>query len=213
LGHPLWHRSADAPGKELTAWGGVCSSDIGSWMHGREVLAACFGVKWLPRAASVRTRFLGKFRRLHVERLRESSCGYVVNLWNRSGNTHTAHPVAGFLDQTCRELPRSLKVRRVLADRGFCDNDFLEPLESEGLGFIVAIRQCLWVSSGPSGLIQGESGGHNNPICIDPTETNPRSTQRSSRAIPFFMSHRVQWKETRLTRRVRPTFPHGFGYG
>ena len=48
--------------------------------------------------------------------------GYVVNLWNRSGNTHTAHQVALFFDQTCRELPSTMKVRRVLANCGFAKN-------------------------------------------------------------------------------------------
>ena len=185
------------------AAGGTRFSDIGSWMHGRKVVAACFGVKWLPRAASVLTRFLGKFRRLHVERLRESSCklarrlleeeavaedelvldstvctrygeqegakkgynpskpgrpshhplkaslscGYVVNLWNRSGNVHTAHQVAGFFDQTCRGLPRALKIRRVLADSGFCDNGFLAHLESEGRRYIVAMRLSDYVKA------------------------------------------------------------------
>ena len=183
--------------------GGTRFSDIGGWMHGREVIAACFGVKWLPRAASVLTRFLGKFRRPHVERLRESSCGlarrlleeegvaeddlvldstvctrygeqegakkgynpnkpgrpshhplkaslgcgYVVNLWNRSGNVHTAHQVAGFLDQTCRGLPRALKIRRVLADSGFGDNGFLGHLESEGFRYVVAMRLSDYVKA------------------------------------------------------------------
>lgn len=67
-------------------------------------------------------------------------CGYVVNLWNRSGNTHTAHQVAAFFDQTCRELPATLKVRRVLADSGFCEEGFLEHLEAAGRRYIVAMR-------------------------------------------------------------------------
>ena len=62
------------------AAGGTHFSDVGGWLHGREVVAACFGVPGLPRAASVLTRFLGKFRRLHVERLRESSCGLARRL-------------------------------------------------------------------------------------------------------------------------------------
>jgi hypothetical protein len=151
----------------------------------------------------VLTRFLGKFRRLHVERLRKSSCGlarrlleeeavaeddlvldstvctrygeqegakkgynpnkpgrpsphplkaslgcgYVVNLWNRNGNTHTGHQIAGFLDQTCRGLPQALKIRRVLADSGFCDNGFLEHLELEGHRYSVAMRLCDYVKA------------------------------------------------------------------
>jgi len=176
--------------------GGTRFSDLKGWMHGRRALAACFGVKWLPQASSVLTRFVGKFRQKQVEELRTAcsglsrrlleaegigeddrvrdrtvctrygeqegakkgynptkpgrpshhplkaglGCGYVVNLWNRSGNTHPAHPVAAFFDQTCRELPATLKVRRVLADSGFCEEGFLEHLEAAGQRDIVAMR-------------------------------------------------------------------------
>lgn len=66
--------------------------------------------------------------------------GYVVNLWNRSGNVHTAHQVATFFDETCRELPAAMGIRRVLADSGFCDNGFLGHLEATGRIYIVAMR-------------------------------------------------------------------------
>lgn len=165
-------------------------------MHGRQALAACFGVAWLPQASSVPTHFAGKFRQKQAEELRAAcgglsrrlpeaegiaeddlvldgtvctrygeqegakkgynptkpgrpshhplkaglGCGYVVHLWNRSGNVHTAHQVAAFFDQTCRELPATLKIRRVLADSGFCEEGFLEHLEAAGRRYIVAMR-------------------------------------------------------------------------
>ena len=176
--------------------GGTRYSDLRGWMHGRQALAACFGVDWLPQAPSVLTRFMGKFRRPHAEALREAAgglarrlleeagvveddlvldstvctrygeqegakkgynpdkpgrsshhplkasvgCGYVVNLWNRSGNVHTAHQVAAFFEQTLRDLSAALKVRRVLADSGFCEDGFLDRLEREGLRYVVAMR-------------------------------------------------------------------------
>ena len=136
--------------------GGTRFSDIGSWMHGREVVAACFGVKWLPRAASVLTRFLGKFRHMHAERLRESSGGLARRLLEaeavaeddlvldstvctrygeQEGSKKGYNP-----NKTCLELPPSLKLRRVLADSGFGENGFLKHLESKGLRYIVAMR-------------------------------------------------------------------------
>ena len=55
-----------------------------------------------------------------------------MNPWNRSGNDHTAHSAVGFPDQTCRELPPALKVRRVLTDNGFCDNGFRKHWNRKG---------------------------------------------------------------------------------
>ncbi|MGQ9636107.1 MAG: hypothetical protein ACUVXB_17935 [Bryobacteraceae bacterium] len=45
------------------------------WSHGREALKACLGVEWLPQAASVLTRFGGKFRQRHPESLRAAAGG------------------------------------------------------------------------------------------------------------------------------------------
>lgn len=176
--------------------GGTRFSDLKGWMHGRDAIAACFGVDWLPRAPSVLTRFLGKFRQPHAERLRTACCGlarrlleadgspeddlvldstvctrygkqegakkgynpnkpgrpshhplkasvgrgYVVNLWNRSGNVHTAHQVVRFFDETCRELPAAMRIRRVLADSGFGEDGFLDHLETTGRRYVVAMR-------------------------------------------------------------------------
>ena len=50
--------------------GGTRFADLKSWMHGRNALAACFGVKWLPQASSVLTRFVGKFKQKQAEELR-----------------------------------------------------------------------------------------------------------------------------------------------
>ncbi len=75
--------------------------------------------------------------------------GYVVNLWNRRGDTHTAHQVCEFYDQTRRWLPKSLKVSWVLADSGFGQEEFLAHLEGQGQRYIVALR----MTSGVQGAI------------------------------------------------------------
>jgi hypothetical protein len=64
----------------------------------------------------------------------------VVNLWDRIGNTRSVHQVAAFFDQTCRELPATMAIRRVLADIGFYEEGFLEHLEATRRLYIVAKR-------------------------------------------------------------------------
>lgn len=45
--------------------------------------------------------------------------GYVVNLWNRAGNTSSSNNVIGFLDQTLGLLRLKVRITRILADSGF----------------------------------------------------------------------------------------------
>ncbi len=77
--------------------------------------------------------------------------GYVVNLWNRRGDTHTAHQACAFYDQTRRWLRKSLVVSWVLADSGFGQEEFLAHLEGQGQRYIVALR----MTSGVQGAILG----------------------------------------------------------
>ena len=188
--------------------GGTRFSHLTWWGHGIEGIKACFGVTWLPQAASVLTRFLGKFRQRHNEALRASALdlamqliaadgitedtlildstvcerygtqegarkgynpkkpgrpshhplkaalgrGYVVNLWNRSGDTHTAHQCIAFYEQTCQELPAWLRIRWVLSDSGFGEEAFLEHLESKGQPYIVALRLTGYVLAAIRGI-------------------------------------------------------------
>ncbi|MCX8090446.1 MAG: transposase, partial [Verrucomicrobiae bacterium] len=71
--------------------------------------------------------------------------GYVVNLWNRRGDTHSAHQAVAFYEQTRRELPGGLKLSWVLADSGFGEEGFLERLEADAQPYIVALRLSAWV--------------------------------------------------------------------
>jgi hypothetical protein len=66
--------------------------------------------------------------------------GYVVNLWNRSGNTHTAQSCCAFFTQTMRALGGSFRVKRVLCDSGFYDIEFIKYLETGGFSYIIAVR-------------------------------------------------------------------------
>ena len=67
------------------------------------------------------------------------SSGYVVNLWNRSGNTHSAHRCVEFYEQTLRELPEGLVIGRTLADSGFYDIGFIEHLEGLNKLYTIAV--------------------------------------------------------------------------
>ena len=67
--------------------------------------------------------------------------GFVVNLWNRSGDTFAGHGAIDFFNQTFASLAKiSYKVRRVLCDSGFYLIEFIEHLENKGLTYIMAAR-------------------------------------------------------------------------
>jgi hypothetical protein len=80
--------------------------------------------------------------------------GYVVNLWNRRGDTHSAHQCIGFYQQTRRELPDTLRVQWVLADSGFGEEGFLEHLEAQNQRYIVALRLTACVQRAIRGIGQ-----------------------------------------------------------
>ncbi len=190
--------------------GGTRFSHVIWWGHGIEGLKACFGVKWLPQAGSVLTRFFAKFRQRHNEALREAAVdlvgrlikaegitedtlildstvcerygeqegarkgynpkkpgrpshhplkaslgsGYVVNLWNRRGDTYSAHQCINFYEQTWRELPDGLRIRWILCDSGFGEEDFLEHLESKNQPYIIALRLTPYVLAAIRGISQ-----------------------------------------------------------
>jgi len=71
--------------------------------------------------------------------------GYVVNLWNRRGDTHTAHQAIACYEQTRRELPRNLRMRWTLADSGFGEEGLLEHWEGQGDPYIVALPLTRYV--------------------------------------------------------------------
>ena len=66
--------------------------------------------------------------------------GYIVNLWNRSGNTHSAQSCCEFFDQTVLSLGDKFRVKRVLCDSGFYEIEFMKHLEDREFTYIIAVR-------------------------------------------------------------------------
>lgn len=64
--------------------------------------------------------------------------GYVVNIWNRSGNTGSGQGAVDFFHQTRLSLGKDFRVNHVLCDSGFYVIDLIEYLESEEYLYIIA---------------------------------------------------------------------------
>ena len=65
--------------------------------------------------------------------------GYVVNLWNRSGNTASGEGCTAFFEQTVAALGEKFAVLRVLCDSGFYLIGFIKHLEIKGFKYIIAV--------------------------------------------------------------------------
>ena len=64
--------------------------------------------------------------------------GYIVNLWNRSGNSSSGNGIVEFFSQTIRSLGGKIGVTRVLADTGYYMIDFIDHLERNGYLYIIS---------------------------------------------------------------------------
>ncbi len=64
--------------------------------------------------------------------------GYVVNLWNRSGNTASGEGCTAFFEQSVAALGEKFRVVRVLCDSGFYLIEFIKHLETKGFKYIIA---------------------------------------------------------------------------
>jgi hypothetical protein len=65
--------------------------------------------------------------------------GYVVNVWNRSGDTGTGQGAVSFFRQTRMVLGDGFHLTRVLCDSGFYEINFIEYLESEGFSYVISV--------------------------------------------------------------------------
>jgi hypothetical protein len=65
--------------------------------------------------------------------------GYVLNVWNRSGDTGTGQGAVNFFRQTLMVLGGDFRVTRVLCDSGFYEIEFIEYLESNSFHYIIAV--------------------------------------------------------------------------
>jgi hypothetical protein len=65
--------------------------------------------------------------------------GYVVNVWNRSGDTGTGQGAVSFFRQTLILLGEDFRINRALCDSGFYEIDFIEYLEQKSFSYIIAV--------------------------------------------------------------------------
>jgi hypothetical protein len=65
--------------------------------------------------------------------------GYVVNVWNRSGDTTTGQGAVSFFRQTRMVLGEEFHVTWVLCDSGFYEIAFIEYLESNKFPYIISV--------------------------------------------------------------------------
>ena len=63
---------------------------------------------------------------------------YVVNLWNRSGDTSSGNGIVEFCKQTLERLSGRVKIRMILADSGYYQSGFFDYIEANNTDFIVA---------------------------------------------------------------------------
>lgn len=66
--------------------------------------------------------------------------GFVVNIWNRPGNTHASNGIIDFFCQTFDNLAENFTLKRVLCDSGFYQIEFISFLEAFCFKYIIAVR-------------------------------------------------------------------------
>jgi hypothetical protein len=64
---------------------------------------------------------------------------YIVNLWNRAGDTSSSNGIVGFANQTIERLSGRLEsIKMVIADSGFYKAEFLDQLEEKNLPYVIS---------------------------------------------------------------------------
>ncbi len=71
--------------------------------------------------------------------------GYVVNLWNRSGDTGAGQGAVRFFCQTLKVPGEDFRINRVLCNSGFYDVELIEQLESDGFTYIISVPMSLTI--------------------------------------------------------------------
>lgn len=77
---------------------------------------------------------------LHPLRAVLEEAKLVAGFWLRPGNTACANNIIGFTLEVLARLPKWLRVRVIRADSGFCDDKWLELLESQSIPYIVVAK-------------------------------------------------------------------------
>jgi len=65
---------------------------------------------------------------------------YVLNVWNRPGNTASFNNICGFFDATWERVKDKLRIKGVLADNGFYEIRFIKKLEKKNLVYIIGAK-------------------------------------------------------------------------
>lgn len=66
--------------------------------------------------------------------------GYIVNLWNRSGDTVSSNNSVGFARETIARIKGRMRILGCLADSGFYYIGFIKYLEEAGLEYVIAAK-------------------------------------------------------------------------
>jgi len=141
--------------------------------------------------------------------------GYVVNVWNRSGDSGTGQSAVSFFHQTRMVLGANFHINRVLCDSGFYEINFIEYLEHKRLSYIIAVpisptiqREILQVKQWHT-ISKGVEIGEFNFQHYDPKWTKPRryvvvrqSISKRPKALgkqPSLFKDLVDWSTYRIS--------------
>jgi len=141
--------------------------------------------------------------------------GYVVNVWNRSGDTGTGQGAVNFFRQTRMVLGANFHINRVLCDSGFYEINFIEYLEHKRLSYIIAVpisptiqREILQVKQWHT-LSKGVEIGEFSFQHYDPKWTKPRryvvvrqsitKRPKASGKQPSLFKDLVDWSQYRIS--------------
>jgi hypothetical protein len=69
-----------------------------------------------------------------------NASGYIVNLWNRSGDTVASNNCVGFAQETIARIKGRMKILGCLADSGFYYIGIVKYLEELGLEYVIAAK-------------------------------------------------------------------------
>ena len=141
--------------------------------------------------------------------------GYVVNVWNRSGDSGTGQSAVSFFHQTRMVLGANFHINCVLCDSGFYEINFIEYLEHKHLSYIIAVpisptiqREILQVKQWHT-ISKGVEIGEFNFQHSDPKWTKPRryvvvrqSISKRPKALgkqPSLFKDLVDWSTYRIS--------------
>jgi hypothetical protein len=144
--------------------------------------------------------------------------GYVINVWNRSGNSSAGQGAVSFFHQTRIALGASFHITRVLCDSGFYTIEFIEHLELNRLTYIISVpishtiqREILKVKQWHT-VSKGVEVGEFCFQHYDPKWTKPRryvvvrqSISKRPKALgrqPSLFKDLIDWSQYRISAMI-----------